>query len=102
MEEMRFEMRKEAAEEIYKLHDYAHQKTEDCFKSIFNEGDVMQRIRELDSYKFPLVFVSEEENQVGRVKEDKYMKKLESDYGIYETEENTTNLVNDITLLDTE
>jgi len=37
---------------------------------------VYQKIQELDKYKFPLVFVSEEENQVGRLKEDKYMKKL--------------------------
>ena len=102
LEDMRDEMRKEAAEEVYKLHDYAHQKTEECFKSIFNEGEVLERIRELDSYKFALVFAGEEENQLGRAKEDKYMKKLQNDCGIYETEENTTNLVNDITLLDTE
>jgi hypothetical protein len=84
LEGMRREMVREAAEEIAKLHDYAHQKTEECFKSAFGEGDdVFKRIQDLDKYKFALVFVSEEESKVGRPKEEKHLKKQDNDYGVY-------------------
>jgi hypothetical protein len=37
---IREEMMKDAAEEVSKLHDYAHQKTEDCFRAIFGDGNI--------------------------------------------------------------
>ena len=39
---------------------------------------------------------------MGKPKQEKYMKNLDNENGIYQTEESTTNLVNDIVLLDAE
>lgn len=58
---MRKEMLKEAAEEMARLQDYAHLKTDECFKSVFGEN-VLSKVKEHDEYKVPLLFVNEEQN----------------------------------------
>lgn len=77
------EMMKEAAEEVSRLHDYAHQKTEDCFRTLFGDGNIFSKIKELDYYKVPLLFVNEDENEVGKPKNDKYIKKTDNEFNIY-------------------
>ncbi len=78
-------MLKEASEEVSKLHDFAHQKTEECFKSALGEGSIYPKILDLDHYKVPLLFVNEEENEIGRPKNEKYMKNVKNEYNVYET-----------------
>lgn len=34
----------EAVEEVHEMHELAHRKTEDCFRSIFNEPDIAAKI----------------------------------------------------------
>lgn len=96
-------MRKEAAEEVARLNELAHLKTDDCFRGVLGEGEVRGRIEELWGYKLPLVFVSEEENNVNQPRNDQYMKKLDNtEENVFETEGNTVSLVNDIQLLSEE
>lgn len=103
LEEMRKEMVKESAEEVFRLHEFVHQKTEDCFKMMLGDGDITKRLAEIDKMKIPLTFVNEDENQISKPKNDKYAKNLDNnENNVYETEESTTNLVNDIFLLDAE
>jgi hypothetical protein len=50
-----------------------------------------------------LNFIDEDENHINKPKNDQYMKKLDnSGNNVFETEENTVNLVNDIVLLSEE
>jgi hypothetical protein len=44
LEEMRNEMVKESAEEVFRLHEFVHQKTEDCFKMALGDGDITRRL----------------------------------------------------------
>lgn len=100
LEEMRREMARESAEEVAKLNEFAHQRTEECFRSVFGEGELAARLGELANYKFPLSFVNEEENHISKPKNEQYLKKLDnSENNVFETEENTVSLVNDIQLL---
>ncbi|CAM5999412.1 unnamed protein product [Sphagnum balticum] len=96
-------MVKDSAEEVFKLHEYAHQRSEDCFKGIFDEGHLSKKLGELDKYKLPLNFVSEGGNDISKPKNDKYIKQFDNkETNVFETEESTVNLVNDISLLDAE
>lgn len=78
LESIKQEMIQEAAEEVTRLHDYAHQKTEDCFRAAFGEGKIYDKIKDLDYYKVPLLFVNEDENEVGKPKNDKYIKRMDN------------------------
>jgi hypothetical protein len=50
-----------------------------------------------------LTFVNEDENHISKPKNDQYMKKLDNaENNVFETEESTVNLVNDILLLSEE
>lgn len=75
-------------------------KTEECFKVIFGEGDIAKHMQELNAYKLPLNFINEEDNHISKPKNDQYMKKLDNtENNVFETEDSTVSLVNDIQLL---
>ena len=44
MQRMQREMISEAAEELQRLNDLAHKKTEDCFKGVYGLGNVQKKL----------------------------------------------------------
>ena len=86
---------------MLKLNEFAHEKASDCFKAVF-EGNVLKRLNDLGEYKIPLVWSNEDESMINREANNKYLNKEMNKENIFETEENTINLINDISLLDQE
>ena len=54
-------------------------------------------MQELNAYKLPLNFINEEDNHISKPKNDQYMNN--TDNNVFETEDSTVSLVNDIQLL---
>jgi hypothetical protein len=105
MDEAHEEFVREVAEEMTQLHDFAHEKTEECFRWMFGKGVSMRKkFRDVEEIEIKLVFSEEKDSPMKEeINKEDYLKKFENyQNSIFDVDKLTTEIINEINILEAE